>query len=243
MSGISLQKATERSEKVGKILLTKGVSVAPTMRCGLAIDISGSMGGYFARGTVQKSVDQLVGVSLKFDDNGELDMFKFNTGCDYVGTANVNNYDTFIADNRVSANGGTAYIPIVEEAVKFFFAGQKKSSGGFLGFGKKTEVVAGDDSPVLMMVLTDGEPNERVNDILRAFKDAAQHNIYFHLVGIGGDRRSFPTIARIADDLDNVGEVYLPTLDMTDDEIYAQIIGDELVQWIKTHGGSQRATA
>ncbi len=245
MSSISLEK---RSEKVGAILLTKGVKTAPIMRVGLALDISMSMSSIISRGTLQNAVDQLMGVAVKFDDNGELDVFKFDTECEYVGTATPSNYENYVKKNGISARGGTAYGPIVNEAVKFFFQGNgapAKKVGGFFGFGGKTVAAspAGDTSPVLMMILTDGEPGDRGDSLTRIFRNAEQHNIYFHLVGIGGTRSSFPTIARLADDLDNVGEVYLPRLDMSDDEIYQQIICDELVGWIKTNQSGATATA
>lgn len=221
---ISLEK---KSEQVGIILTKKGINTAPTMRVGLAVDISGSMSHLKRSGALQRAFDQMMGVAVTFDDNGELDVFRFNHDCKYVGTANDANFSTYVADN-INIDGGTAYEPIAREAEKFFF--EKKTSGGFFGFGKKT--VVENDSPVLMLVLTDGEPSD-ANATLRKLTEMQNRNIYWHFVGIGGDRRSFPTIARLADALPNVGEVYLPKLDMADDEIYQQLICDELVDWVK----------
>jgi hypothetical protein len=71
-------------------------------------------------------------------------------------------------------------------------------------------------------------------------RDASDKPIYFHMVGLDGDRDDFPTIAKLADDFDNVGEVYLPRLNMSDDEIYEQLICDELIQFIGQHTGIVR---
>jgi hypothetical protein len=237
MSGISLEK---RGEKVGIILAKRGINQAPVMRVGDALDISGSMdmrpNHIISTGKLQAAFDQTMGVAVKFDDNGELDVFAFDTRCDFVGTANPNNYSNFIKREGISARGGTAYAPIVKAAIDFYFnnpAPAKK--GGFFGFGKKQEAAPANNMPVLMLIHTDGEPGDSYATIKRALEDAQQHPIYFHFVGVGGSRSDFPTIARLADDLPNVGEVYLPRFDLDDDVVYEQLICDELVEWIGKH--------
>lgn len=235
----------KKSEAIGRILLTKGITTAPIMRVGIAIDISGSMQGMLRESAgrssvVQTAFDQMMGVAVKFDDNGELDVFKFDTRCEYVGTSSPTNYANYISDNGITARGGTAYSVIAESANEFFF---KPKSTGFFGFGKKSAEPA-NDMPVLMIILTDGEPaSETYSQVLRAFQESQGKNIYFHLVGVGGSRNDFPTIARLADALPNVGEVYLPRLDMSDEAIYEQLICDELVEWVGKFTPSSAARA
>lgn len=245
MTGISLEK---KAEKVGILLTKKGINQAPTMRVGIAIDVSGSMSGLYSSGALQTAFDQMMGVAVKFDDNGELDVFEFNHDCRYLGTSNPSNYADYVKKN-VHISGGTNYGPIVDQATKFFFGGGAGDSGqkkGLLGglFGKKTETPAAtavDNTPVLMLVLTDGEPGDS-GPVLRMLEQNQSRPIYWHFVGIGGNRRSFPTIAKLADALPNVGEVYLDRLQMSDDEIYEQLICDELVQWIGGYAqGAQAA--
>lgn len=238
---------TKRAETVGKILLTKGINQAPTMRVGNALDISGSMDmrtgraettNIISSGKLQQAFDQTMAVAVKFDDNGELDVFAFDTRCDFVDTASPSNYDDFITRKRIQARGGTAYAPIVQAAIDFYF--KPKKSGGFMGFGGKTEV---NNMPVLFLIHTDGEPSDRYNAIKDALESAQQYPIYFHFVGVGGTRSNFPTIAKLADDLPNVGEVYLPRFDLSDEEVYSQLICDELVQWVAKFTSPQSATA
>lgn len=212
----------KKKEAVNTILLTKGVSKAPIMRVGAALDISGSMESIIIRGDLQRALNQLMGVAMSFDDNGQLDVFKFDTRCDYVGTADDKNFENFVNKNNIAARGGTAYAPIIEQSLKFFFKG---------GLFKKA-----DDSPVLMLIITDGEPNDGYANIKRVLEQAQSKNIYFHLVGVGGTRNNFPTIARLADDLPDVGEVYLPRFDLSDEEVYSQLICDELIDFVKSHG-------
>lgn len=245
MTGISLEK---KAEMVGILLTKKGINQAPVMRVGIAIDISGSMSGLYSSGALQTAFDQMMGVAVKFDDNGELDVFQFNTGCEYVGTSSPSNHADYIRKN-IRINGGTNYGPIVEQATKFFFGGgaaEPSKSGGFLGglFGKKAPEAAAptatDNTPVLMIVLTDGEPND-ARETLRLLEQNQSRPIYWHFVGIGGTRSSFKTIAHLADELPNVGEVYLPRLEMSDEDIYDQLICDELVQWIGNQSTPQAA--
>lgn len=235
MSGISLQK---RAEKVGILLQKKGINTAPIMRVGCPIDISGSMDRIIRSGALQSAFDITMGVAFKFDDNGELDVFAFDTRCDFIDTATPNNYTSFINDKRIAARGGTAYTPIINAAIDFYFGAKK--SGGFLGFGKKIEV---NNTPVLLLIYTDGEPGDSYSSIKRALEAAQGHPIYFHFIGVGGTRKDFRTIAQLADDLPNVGEVYLPRFDLSDDEVYEQVICDELVQWIGGHSGAATASA
>jgi hypothetical protein len=231
----------KKAAQINTILLDKGIKNAPTMRVGIALDISGSMGNIIGSGALQKAFNQMMGVSVKFDDNGELDVFKFDTSCTYVGTSEPvdGDYDRFVEKNGIRAYGGTSYAPIVAEATRFFF--QPKKKGGFLGFGGTTEPA--DNTPVLMLVLTDGEPSD-AREAERALAAAQNQPIYFHFVGVGaGGRRAFPTIAHLADALPNVGEVYLENFNMPDSEVYNQLICDELVEWIGGWTGGQRATA
>ena len=245
MASIDLEK---KADLVGAILLDKGVARAPVMRVGVALDISGSMGSLY-RGSpsaVQTAFNQLMGVAVKFDDNGELDVFKFDDRCEYVGTSKpeTGDYDRYIERNRIATRGGTNYVPIVDEAMNFFFGGSAPKKGIFGGmFGKSDPAPsAGDDTPVLMLVLTDGEPSDR-REIERRLTETTDKAIYWHFVGINGDRSAFPTIAHLADALPNVGEVYLPRLDMSDQEIYRQLICDELIEFVARFTGPVRAGA
>ena len=238
---ISLQK---RAENVGISLKKKGINVAPIMRVGLAVDCSGSMSHLYKSGAVQNAFEQIQGVALTFDDNGELDNFAFENHCTYVGTSTSENYEGYVNRN-FGPRGGTNYSPIIIEVEKFFFKGETvetKKVGGFFGIGAKTvkNVIPANNMPVLMIVLTDGEPGD-LAETRRELQKHADANIYWHFVGIGGTRHSFPSIAKLADEFDNVGEVYLPRLDMTDSEIYDQLICDELVEWIKTHPVAETA--
>lgn len=225
---------SKKVEKLDRFLLTKGLRTAPTMRVGLAADISGSMLDIIRSGGLQKAFNQLMAPAVKFDDNGELDVFKFDDRCEYVGTATPEDFENYVERNGIRARGATNYAPIVTETLKFFFglnnvSPAKKSLLGM--FSKSAPAATANNSPVLVLIVTDGECGDRA-ETERALVEAQKYNIYFHFVAVG--RASFPTIKYLADKLPNVGDVYLRDFGMSDDEVYEQIVSDELVGWIKT---------
>ncbi len=235
---------TKKAEVVDRFLLTKGLRQAPVMRVGAALDVSGSMGNIIQRGDLQLAFNQLMGISYKFDDNGELDVFKFNSQCTEVGTCSPRDYEDFVRRRGISAGGGTSYAPVVEAATKFFYpagagAGPVAAPAkGLLSMFSKAPAaaapapVAGKVPPALMLIVTDGDaPDGAAAE--RALRAAERLPIYFQFVGVG--RADFPTIKYLADALPNVGDVYLRDFKLPDEEVYGQIISDELVEFLGKH--------
>ncbi len=226
-----------------RFILSKGLNTAPTLRVGVAVDVSYSMAAAFRSGAVQDALNKLVPVGLKFDDNGEIDVFQFDDSCDHVGTMDAKNYSDFVRNNRMGPRGGTSYAPIVRKARDYFFGeGGKTVSpvksvgflGKLLGGGKPAPVTApqaADTTPALVLILTDGDCGDAAaaeRELVAAQKD----NVYWLFVGVGS--ASFHTIKRLADKLPNVGDVYVRDFDVSDEELYQQVVGDELIQWVRS---------
>lgn len=225
MSKVDLSK---KAESFRVSLAKKDILKAPTLRVGAAFDESTSMTRDIADGSLQAAFNQTMGITIEFDDNGELDCLAFNDRCRRIGVATPENFDDFVA-RELTADGSTCYAPIVEETIAMFFSSQR--APGIRGlFGKKVA----DMSPALMMVLTDGQNDTDDNPKLdRMLAVAQRYPVFFQFVGIGRTRDKFPTIQRLARTFPNVGEVYLPRFDMPDSEVYDQIVTDRLVGWLK----------
>ncbi len=219
---------SKKAESFRVSLAKKDIVKAPTLRVGAAFDESTSMRKDIADGSLQSAFNQTMGITIEFDDNGELDCLAFNHRCRRIGVATPSNFENFV-DRNLSADGSTCYAPIVEETIAMFFASQR--APGIRGvFGKKVV----DMTPALMMVLTDGHNDTDDNRNLDRMLGLAQrYPVFFQFVGIGGAREKFPTIQRLARTFPNVGEVYLPRFDMPDSEVYDQIVTDRLVGWLK----------
>lgn len=159
---INLQK---RTEKVGIVLTKRGILKAPIMKVGAAFDVSGSTQGLFRSGVIQDTFDRLLAVSLKFDDNGELDIWTFDTGHNQLQTATEKDEGSYIDKRIMNASkdingqslskwGGTEYAGVLRDVMEFYYpksvsvaavaqAAVEKTTGFFSKlFGKKEEPVA-----------------------------------------------------------------------------------------------------
>lgn len=234
---ISLEK---RAEKVGIVLAKRGLLAAPKTRVGVAVDVSGSARPFYRNGQMQETLDRLLAVATKFDDNGELDAWAFDNNVVVLPTITAEDEGTYVADKLVPAVdgmwGGTSYAPTLEAAMKFYFGDSIASKvTGFFGslFDKKQSTpTPTSNEPAMLLFITDGENNDRTDaaNVLR--QAAANSPMYFNMVGIGPERQ-FGFLKDMADELPNVGFVSMSTLEMTDEELYERVVSQEFVDWIK----------
>lgn len=57
---------------------------------------SGSMTSLYQSGEIQNVLTRLLPLALKFDDNGELEVYVFNTSCIQMPSMNLSNYESYI---------------------------------------------------------------------------------------------------------------------------------------------------
>lgn len=197
---------------------------------GFAIDISGSMGGLYANGTVQSVTERVLAVALRFDDNGELDVWTFSNGATKRESATASNYQGYVEREilRKRKNGdfcGTEYAPVIEDVKEEYF-GRKKGLMGLFGAKKEAK-------PSILMFVTDGDNSDKADTdaLLRA---TANLPIYYQFIGIGSERFSF--LEKVADAYPNTGFVKIADIArISDDDLYEQLITDELADWLKNY--------
>lgn len=242
MSIFDLQK---RQETVRFVLEKRNLKTAPVMRVGAAFDVSGSAKWMYLNGIMQATVDRLVPVAMKFDDNGEMDAWAFDDEFSQLPSIGKMDYEDYIqravmGDNNLRKWNNTKYGGVWKAMIDFYFPGAAPaaSTGGFFSglFGKKpapapAPTADGNDMPAMVMFITDGANGDRdyAEQILRAAQNQA---VYFQMIGVG-DPKDFGFIKRMADELPNVGFVHLSSLDITDEELYDALLTDELVAFIK----------
>ena len=78
---INLEK---RTQQVGIILAKRGLPVAPKTRVGVALDVSGSAKHFYENGVIQETLDRLLAVAMKFDDDGNLDAWTFDKAAEVM---------------------------------------------------------------------------------------------------------------------------------------------------------------
>lgn len=249
MSGINLQK---RVQEVGIILAKRGLAAVPRARVGVALDVSGSARDLYSRGIMQEALDRLLAVAIKFDDNGELDTWVFDTSSYELPAMTANDYGTYVQSNIMGNRklmnniwGGTQYAPPLEDAMEHYFPTQaavvEQEKPGFFGrlFGtraapivEKAPTPAAKSEPAMLLFITDGENFDRseARKVLQVASDQ-KHPVYFQMIGIGNS--SFDFLEQMADDLPNVGFVNLTSLNITDEALYEQVVNEEFVEWMK----------
>jgi len=242
MAGINLQK---RAEAVGIVLAKRGITKVPPVRVGMALDVSGSAQTFYTSGVMQETIDRLLGVALKFDDNGELDSWLFhNDVLPQLPTLTESDEGTYVKNVVLKQRGlwgGTSYAPPLKAAMSYYFQGPAPApaakSGGLFGLFKKeaapAPAPATKQDPAMLLFVTDGANGDRA-EAAQVLREAAKSSpVYFQMVGIGR-ASEFDFIRQMADELPNVGFVNLSTLSMTDEQLYEQLINPEFCEWIKT---------
>lgn len=209
-------------KKVEIVLTKRGLENPPPTRVCLAIDVSGSMAGLYSNGTVQRVVDRLMAVSVKFDDDGSLDVFTFDTRAHECKAATPTAFADYVKNEIIQGPGpkwgGTSYAPVIKDISNKFFP--KKIFGG-----RK------DGLPAFVIFITDGENDDRQNAIA-ALKDSESVDIYWQMVGIGG--AAFTFIRHVADTMGNVGFMDIRDIaTLPDERLYEGLVNEEFASWIK----------
>ena len=250
--GIDLNK---RVQTVGIVLAKRGVVAAPEVRVGVSLDMSGSAQGMFRNGTIQETLDRLLAVAVKFDDDGQLDVWGFSNQFGQFPQMNESMYGNYV-EQKINERDwmwrGTNYAPSLKAAIDEYsnnttvtrvVQGATQAATGFFGklFGSKpapvqetiTETVSKGTKqpPAMLLFVTDGANNDE-RETRRLLEQAANSNVYFQMVGVG-PASDFSFIEQLADDLPNVGFVSMASLNMTDEKLFEELITEEFLTWYK----------
>lgn len=220
----------EKKEKA-KVILQKKAIFGEKANVALAIDISGSMGGRYANGTVQELVDRLLGVGMNMDLDLSIDIFAFGRGDYEISQATEQNHRNYVNDvllRKVRLEGDTKYAGVMKRIADKYSVAQKRS---FFGKAKETEVAS---VPTLVFFVTDGNNSDR-SDAERIIRDTSNQAIFWQFVGIGGERFDF------LQKLDDMDGRFLDNADffkvndlrsISDEELYDRIL-NEFPTWLK----------
>lgn len=105
---VSLKKADESLER-SFVRLEKSTGVdlrKHKARVFVLMDRSGSMNSQFRNGSVQAILTRLLPLALRFDDNGELEVYLFDENCVQVLAMNLQNYENYVKDMILSKGNG-----------------------------------------------------------------------------------------------------------------------------------------
>lgn len=204
--------------KLSKTAQTVGVSLAKRKLAGMRgrvivlLDHSGSMYGDFQSGTVQKLLERTLGFGLQVDTDGSVEIVVFDSRT-YVGPrVGLSNYQSAAANIwKPNAMGSTdltgALNAIRKEAAKT-------------------------REPIVCVVLTDGDPNDR-RTATEIVVDLARYPVFIKFLAL----RDVPYLAELDDMdggrlLDNVDAKTIDDPAGISDEAFAEAMVDEWDTWI-----------
>jgi stress response protein SCP2 len=151
-----------------KVSLEKYKLTETIARVALVLDISGSMWGSYANGTVQEIVNRMVPLAVQFDDDGELDLWYYGSRPKRMESVNTKNYQKAVPQDWKSlmrSLGVGNYEPAVMELVIDEYRGSKL--------------------PAYVIFVTDGGVGNE-NDIKKLLVDSSKEPIFWQFVGVGG---------------------------------------------------------
>lgn len=240
--GISLEK---RSQSVKIKLEKRNIREKITVRVGAVLDKSGSAEPFYVRGEMQELVDRLLAVAHQFDDNGEIDMWAFHNQSIPLETATAASYggyvNQYIMKGAIGRSwGGTEYAPPIKDVTEFYFPTsqpkeEKKGLFGKLFGGSETKAVVNPaaDIPALVMFVTDGENSDKAKTE-RLLAESVDKPIYWLFIGIGHPS-SFSFIEEMGEKYPHVGFVSFSDLNISDDDMYDEILSKELADFVLKH--------
>jgi hypothetical protein len=213
-----------------------------TAQVKVAMDISGSMGGYYGNGTVQETSDRLLALGMQFDVDKSIDVFAFDTKSHDVGSVNEQNFYGFVDRSLTRlVGGGTQYAPVMKDIIKSSDlpkATPVEAAKGLFGklFGKKEAEVSTDTkatTPVFVMFITDGDNFDHA-EAERVIREASNQPIFWKFVGIGHDNFAF---LKKLDDMkgrfiDNANFVHIKDINKTSEEELYNLLLQEFDEWL-----------
>lgn len=229
---VNLSKIDLRKHKVGVSLSKHGIANEKADVL-FVIDASGSMDRIYRNGTIQETVERIVPVALRLDEDGRMDTWYYATRC--------RQEDPLDEHSMIGFVDRTMPFPGAASKGRGLF-GKKKDD---IGYGNNEPVVmnailkkepAERRKPLLILFLTDGgidySTSEEIKEILRK---CAGQPIFWQFIGVGradyGVLRDLDTIdGRI---VDNAGFFSVDDLnEISDDELYDRLL-IEFPSWLK----------
>ncbi|GCD11702.1 vWA domain-containing protein [Clostridium tagluense] len=157
-----------------KISLEKKSMQNTVARVSLIIDESYSMQDLYNDGTIQETIERLLPVAIKLDDNSELDVWTFNNHFKRMKPIKETDFKGYV-DNVLMKDiswGGTSYAPVIKDIVKKYIKEEPSNI------------------PTFVIFITDGENNDR-EQAKQAIIEASNHNIFWQFIGIGNESFRF----------------------------------------------------
>lgn len=187
----------------------------------VVIDRSGSMRTLYRSGAVQEVLTRLLPLALKFDDNGELEVYIFNNHYTKMPSMNLDNYENYVEEeilmNGFGPYGGTSYSPVIDRTI--------------------SDYNDGSPYPAFGIFITDGE-NDDTFSTDAAIRKSSRFKIFYQFVGIGNEK--FRYLQKLDDldgrTVDNTAFIKVDDFSRLDDEQLYNKLLEQYPQWLRAIG-------
>ena len=146
-----------------------------TARVALCLDISGSMHQLYRSGKIQKLAERILALALRFDDDGQVDVFLFGADGIDAGSLGLSNHATYVPElmRRHRLQGSTRYAAAMTLVRQRYF-----------GSAELRYAPYGQPMPVYVMFVTDGRPvdEQQARDQIIA---SSYEPLFWQFVAIG----------------------------------------------------------
>jgi uncharacterized protein YegL len=191
---IDMEKRVER-EAPALLSLTKHAAVSlekrglgeHTARVALCLDISGSMSRLYRSGKIAALAARILALGLRFDDDGEVDVFLFGNKGHEAGGLNLGNHADFVPSmfSRYQLEGGTYYGAAMALVRRHYF-----------GAAEPRRAPIGQPLPAYVMFVTDGRPFDK--DATREHIISSSYEpIFWQFLAIGRSDTSLDPAGRL----------------------------------------------
>ena len=222
-AGINLKKSVISLDK-SLISLEKKSGInfdGHRAKVAVVMDYSGSMSSLYRSGAVQNVLTRLMPLALRFDDNGELDVWIFDNSYHRVESIKLSNFESYVKEEIIGKGyrmGCTSYAPVWQEVLRKYFV----------------EDAATSNIPTFVVFITDGSNDDRraTNEVI---KESSYKNIFIQFVGIGNER--FEYLEKLDDltgrPVDNTGFIKVSDMARLSDEELFDLLLDQYPDWLR----------
>jgi stress response protein SCP2 len=213
LSSIDLRK------KIVEFTLVKKQLTGVTARVGIVLDITGSMRNLYSSGVVQEVVERILAVACKFDDNGSLDVWVYDTEFSRLPPVTEQDLGSYVFthimnNDNIHKFGRNNEPPVMEDVIQKYTREDK------------------DTTPVFIIFINDGGVVKPAKKVIMA---SSALPIFWQFVGIGdSDFEVLKQLDTMGGRLvDNASFIHLDRIEaVSDEQLYDQLL-NEFPQWLK----------
>lgn len=226
----------KKAEQVGIVLAKQKI---PHVCCQVAmsLDVSGSTHRLYHSGVIQRTIERLLPVAMRFDDNEVIDTWIFDESSKELPQLVEDNLDNYVEEvllPETELDSGTCYAPMMLDIIGHYFGPATRLRKILSFFSNMFKRKSSSPDPVFAMVITDGD-NQDSYHTMKVLEENKDKNIFWVFVGVGNT--SFRGCEEMRDKHRNVELIRILDLEKVGDgELYASLINDRFVGWVKSKG-------